>query len=157
MGEVPTRKHTKWRNRTSDRESDGRFWIEKPSSVSYSSFLVGLTIGLSRLVSETFACDRETDRRTDGRTTLTITIAGLHIVAGQLISQKITRWISKHYVRHWRIAVLSETLAYKNIHKINKLNILATILRTVAIDIFGVRQSVCVAASRHGWTDRGPA
>jgi len=30
MGEVPTRKHTKWRNLTSDRESDGRFWIGKP-------------------------------------------------------------------------------------------------------------------------------
>jgi len=26
MSEVPTRKHSKWRNRTSDRESDGRFW-----------------------------------------------------------------------------------------------------------------------------------
>jgi len=31
MGEVPTRKHPKWRNRTSDREYDGIFEIEKPS------------------------------------------------------------------------------------------------------------------------------
>jgi len=66
MGKVPTRKHRRWRNRTSDRESDGRFWIGKP--VSYSSFL--LTIRLSRLVSEIFACDRQT---ADGRTTRTIT------------------------------------------------------------------------------------
>jgi len=30
MGEVPTRKHSKWRNRTSDRKSDGLFWFGKP-------------------------------------------------------------------------------------------------------------------------------
>jgi len=27
---TPTRKHSKWRSRTSDRESDSRFWIGKP-------------------------------------------------------------------------------------------------------------------------------
>jgi len=53
MGEVPTQKHPKRWNRTSDRESDGRVWIGKPS------FLV--TTGLSRLVSEIFACDRQMD------------------------------------------------------------------------------------------------
>jgi len=52
----------KWRNRTSGREFDGRFWI---SPVSCSRFLV--TICLSRLVSEIFACDRQTDRQTDGQ------------------------------------------------------------------------------------------
>jgi len=52
---------------------------ESRSQVSYLSFQV--TICLSRLVSEIFACDRQTDRWT----TWTITIAGPHIVAGQLI------------------------------------------------------------------------
>jgi len=32
-GEMPTRKHQKPRNRTSDRESDGRFWIGKPGLI----------------------------------------------------------------------------------------------------------------------------
>jgi len=49
--------------------------------VSRSSFLV--TICVSHLVSEIFACDGQTDRRT----TRTITIASLHIVVGQLITQ----------------------------------------------------------------------
>jgi len=31
MGKVPTWKNPKWRNRTSDRESNSRFWIGKPS------------------------------------------------------------------------------------------------------------------------------
>jgi len=31
MSEVPTRKHSKWQNHTSDREYDGRFWIGKSS------------------------------------------------------------------------------------------------------------------------------
>jgi len=59
---------------------------ESGSPDSYSSFLV--TIRLSRLVSEIFACDRQTD----GRTTWTLTIAGPHIAAGQLINKhkKIT-------------------------------------------------------------------
>jgi len=48
---------------------------ESGSLDSYLSFLV--TIRLSRLVLEIFVCD--------GRTTRTITIAGPHIVAGQLI------------------------------------------------------------------------
>jgi len=30
MGEVPTQKHPKWWNCTSDGKSDGRFWIGKP-------------------------------------------------------------------------------------------------------------------------------
>jgi len=30
MGKVPIRKHTKWPNHTSYRESDGRLWIGKP-------------------------------------------------------------------------------------------------------------------------------
>jgi len=30
MGEVQTRKHSKWRHRTSNSESDGTFWIGKP-------------------------------------------------------------------------------------------------------------------------------
>jgi len=45
------------------------------------SFLV--TICLSRLVSEIFARDRQTN----GQTTSTITIAGPHVVAGQLTRQ----------------------------------------------------------------------
>jgi len=53
---------------------------ELGSSVPYSSFLV--TICLSCLVLEIFACDRQTDTRT----TQTITIAGPHTVAGQIIS-----------------------------------------------------------------------
>jgi len=55
--------------------------FESGSPVSYSSFLVTIGVGLSGLVSEIFACDR----RTDGQTMQTITIAGRHIVAGQLI------------------------------------------------------------------------
>jgi len=43
---------------------------ESRSPVSYSSFIV--TIGLSRLVSDIFACNTQTD----GGTTQTITIAG---------------------------------------------------------------------------------
>jgi len=39
---------------------------ESESPDSYSSFLV--TMRLSRTVSETFACDGQTDRQTDGRT-----------------------------------------------------------------------------------------
>jgi len=58
---------------------------ELGSPDSYSSFLV--IIRLSRLVSGIFACDRHTNgQTTDGRTTRAITIAGPHIVAGQLIS-----------------------------------------------------------------------
>jgi len=55
-----------------------RFWIGKPGFLF--RFLV--TIHLSRLVLEIFACDRRTDRRT----TRTITIAGPYIVAVQLIN-----------------------------------------------------------------------
>jgi len=51
---------------------------ESGSPVSYSRFLV--TICLSGLVSEIFACCSQTD----GRTTRTITIGNLRIVAGQL-------------------------------------------------------------------------
>jgi len=50
----------------------------------YSSFLV--TVRLSRLVLEIFACDR----RTDGQTPRTITILGPHTVAGHLIMCKDT-------------------------------------------------------------------
>jgi len=50
--------------------------------ISYSTFIV--TIGISRLVSEIFACDAQTDRWADIHTTRTITIAGPHTVAGQL-------------------------------------------------------------------------
>jgi len=52
---------------------------EYRSPASYSSFLVGLTICLSRLVLDMFACDRQTDVQRGH------TIAGLHLVAGQLI------------------------------------------------------------------------
>jgi len=58
---------------------------EPGSPVSYPSFLV--TICLSRLVSEIFACHTQTDRRT----MRTITIAGLHIVAGQLINRMLQK------------------------------------------------------------------
>jgi len=47
---------------------------EPRSPDTYASFLVGLTVRLSRLVSETLACD--------GRTTRAITIANPHVVAG---------------------------------------------------------------------------
>jgi len=61
---------------------------ESGSPVSYSSFLV--TICLARLVLEIFACERQTD----GQTTQTITIAGLHIVAGmQLTSLRLSEEI----------------------------------------------------------------
>jgi len=53
---------------------------ESESPVSYSSFPV--TTCLSRTVSEIFVCDRQMDRPT-------ITIAGTHIVAGQLIKTEI--------------------------------------------------------------------
>jgi len=92
---LPTRKHPKWRNRTSGCESDGSF--QPGSSDFYLSFLV--TIGLSCLVSEIFACDR----RTDGQTTQTITIAGPHIVAIKLI-------MSKTHLKYSSVAlVLCET------------------------------------------------
>jgi len=64
---------------------------ESGSPSSYSRFIV--TICLSSLVSEIFAC--ETDRQTDGRTTRTITIAGSHIVAGpanNLRAWQINNW-----------------------------------------------------------------
>jgi len=66
-----TRRHSKWLNHTSDRDMADSV---SGSPDSYSSFLV--TIHLSRLVSEIFACDRQI--------TWTITIAGPHIVVGQL-------------------------------------------------------------------------
>jgi len=53
---------------------------ESGSPSSHSRFIV--TVHLSRLVSEIFTCDRQTDRRT----TRTITIAGPRIVTGQLIN-----------------------------------------------------------------------
>jgi len=65
---------------------------ESGSPNSYSSFLV--TICLSRLVLEIFTCDRQTDRET----TRTITIAGPHIVDGQLISLKLNK---KHKWQSW--------------------------------------------------------
>jgi len=46
---------------------------ESQTPISYSSFLV--IIGLSRLVLEIFACDRQTDRQTDGVTTRVVAIA----------------------------------------------------------------------------------
>jgi len=55
---------------------------ELGSPDSYSSILI--TIRLSRLVSVISACDRQTD----GWTVWTITIAGPHIVVGQLIIPK---------------------------------------------------------------------
>jgi len=55
---------------------------ESGSPDSYSSFLV--TIRLSRLVSEIFACDRHTDGRSDNAGH---NIAGHQTVAGQLISE----------------------------------------------------------------------
>jgi len=53
---------------------------QSKSQSSYLRFIV--IIRLSRLVSEIFACDSQTDRQT----TWTITIAGPHTVAGQLIN-----------------------------------------------------------------------
>jgi len=61
MGEMPTQKHPKWWNCTSDHEDS-----ESGSPVSYSSFLI--TTRLSRLVSEIFPCDKHTDRQTDRET-----------------------------------------------------------------------------------------
>jgi len=79
MGKVPTRKHAKWHNRTSDREPDSRFWIGKPGFLfefpsNHMSIL--LSFGDIRVW------------QTDGRTTQTITIAGPNIVVGQLIRKK---------------------------------------------------------------------
>jgi len=79
MGEVPTRKHPKWRNRTSDRESDGRFWIWKPSFL-FEFPSNHTSISLSFRDIHVWQSVRQTDRRT----TWTITIAGPCIVEGQL-------------------------------------------------------------------------
>jgi len=70
----------KWWNSTSDHESDGRFWIEKPKFL-FAFHSYHRSISLS-------------DRQTDGWTMCTITIAGPHIVVGQLIrhSTNITIW-----------------------------------------------------------------
>jgi len=58
--------------------------FESESRESYSSFLV--TIGLSRLGPGNMGM-----RQTDRRTTRTITIAGPHITAGQLINENYTQ------------------------------------------------------------------
>jgi len=63
--------------------SDGRF----RSLVSYSSFLV--TICLSRLVSEIFACDRWTDN-------VNHYYSWPHNVAGQLIKLALTQIYKRH-------------------------------------------------------------
>jgi len=58
---------------------------ESGSLDSYSSFLV--TIHLSRLVLEIFACDRQTDGQINGWISMwTVTIVDPHIVLGQLIT-----------------------------------------------------------------------
>jgi len=89
LSQKATWKHPKWQNCTSDHESDSRFWIGK------AIFLV--TICLSRLVLEIFACDRQRDEQT----TWTITIAGPHIVADQLIitgTQLYVRYYDKRHI-----------------------------------------------------------
>jgi len=77
LSEKAIGKHPKWRNHTTDRESDGRFWIEKPG---YQFELP------SNHTSISFSFGDIRVWQTDRRTTRTISIAGPHIVAGQLIS-----------------------------------------------------------------------
>jgi len=76
---VPTRNHPKWRNRTSDREPDGRFWIGKPKFlfVFHSNHRpILLSFGDIRV----------------WLTARTITIADCHIVEGQL-TNSCTTWL----------------------------------------------------------------
>jgi len=55
LSEKATGKHPEWWNCTSDHESDGRFWLGKPGFL----FEFRVTIRLSCLVLEIFACDRQ--------------------------------------------------------------------------------------------------
>jgi len=71
---------------------------ESGSPVSYLSFLV--TIGLFRLVSGIFACDRRTDDQTDRQTdNADRYYSWLHDVAGQLISRLSLRGSSSEIVQ----------------------------------------------------------
>jgi len=92
-----TQKHPKWQNCTSDRESDGRFWIGRPGFVfefpsNYMS--ISLSLGDIRV------------RQTDRRTTRSITIAGPHIVAGEIITHIITSG-----KRPWVLTSMSRLIA----------------------------------------------
>jgi len=82
-GRTANRKHPKWRNRTFDRESDGRFWIGKPG------FLFEFPINHTSI-------SLRTDRETDGRTTRTITIAGLKTSRSLIFS---SCWYEPSHVR----------------------------------------------------------
>jgi len=61
---------------------------ESGSPDSYSSFLVPM--GVPRLVSEIFVCDRQTDGRTNN---VDHYYSWPHTVAGQLITETSTRWL----------------------------------------------------------------
>jgi len=72
--------HPKLQNRTSDPESNGRLWIGKPRFLfEFPSNHMSISLSFEDIRMW------QTDRWTDGRITWTITIAGPHIVAGQLI------------------------------------------------------------------------
>jgi len=69
----------KWRNHTSDCKSNGGFWIRKPKFLFvFCSYRTSILFRFGDI--------HMTDRQTDGQTVQTITIAGPHIVAGQLIA-----------------------------------------------------------------------
>jgi len=87
LPEKATQKHPKWRNCTYNRKTDGRFWIRK-SRFLFKFPSNHMSILLSFRHTRTWQTDRSTMR--------TITIAGPHIVADQLINnQKIRLWSKK--------------------------------------------------------------
>jgi len=66
MGEVSTRKHPEWQNRTSDRESDGRFWIGKPGFLfEFPSNQMSISLSFGNIRSFGDIRLWQTDRRTD--------------------------------------------------------------------------------------------
>jgi len=74
---------------------------ESGSPSSYSHFIVN--IDLSRLVLEIFVCDRQTERQT----MQTITIAGPHIVEGQL-KKMLSKGIQKLELESKKYANISQ-------------------------------------------------
>jgi len=79
LSQKVTRKHSKWWNRTSNRESAGKFWIWKPGFLfEFPSNHTSILLHLGDM------CVWQTDGQTNGQTTQTITTAGPHIVVGQL-------------------------------------------------------------------------
>jgi len=107
MGEVQTWKRPEWRNRTSDCESDDRFWIGKPGFLSkFTRNHRSISFGVGDI--RVWHTHRRTDRRTDRWTTHTITIAGPHIVADQLIRSK--DWNAKPFKTIFTVRTSSDAL-----------------------------------------------